>query len=82
MKRKLGENEIALPLISRARAESAVEFVDCSGRKYSKDEREDLIRTLIYGAEIQRDADFEAMLRRYDIVEFETLKKKYEWREE
>lgn len=76
---KKGENEIALPLISIARAESAVPLVDCSGRKYGKDEREDLIRTVIDGAEIQRDMDFEAMLRRYDSVEFNRLKKKYEW---
>ena len=81
MKRKLGENEVALPLISRARAESAVPSVDCSGRMYSKDECEDLIRTLIYGAEIQRDQDFEVMLKKYDSVEFDRLKKKYEWDE-
>ena len=77
MKRKLGENEVALPLISRARAESAVPLEDCSGQKFSKDEREDLIGTLIDGAEIQRDMDFEVMLRRYDSVEFDRLKKKY-----
>lgn len=80
MKRKLGENEVALPLISRKTAEFAVGLIDCSGRKYGKDEREDLVRTLIYGAEIQRDMDFEVMLRRYDIVEFNRLKKKYEWK--
>ena len=80
MKRKLGENEVALPLISRARAESAVPLEDCSEQKFSKDEREDLIGTLVDGAEIQRDMDFEKMLRRYDIVEFDRLKKKYEWK--
>jgi len=80
MKRKLGENEMALPLISRERAESVVPLVDCSGRKYGKDEREDLIRTIIDGAEIQRDMDFELMLRRYDSAEFDRLKKKYEWK--
>ena len=80
MKRKLGENEIALPLISRARAESAVPLEDCSGRKYGKDEREDLIRTIIEGAEVQRDTDFEEMLRQYNLEEFERLKKKYEWK--
>lgn len=77
---KKGENEVALPLISRERAESAVPLVDCSGQKFNKDEREDLIGTLIDGAEIQRDMDFESMLRRYDIVEFDRLKKKYEWK--
>lgn len=77
---KTGENEIALPLISRERAESAVPLEDCSGRKYDKDEREDLIRTLIDGSEIQRDMDFEVMLKRYDTVEFNRLKKKYEWK--
>lgn len=55
---KKGENEIALPLISRERAESAVSLVDCSRREYGKDEREDLIRYVILGAEIQRDKDF------------------------
>lgn len=77
--RKLGENERALPLISRERAESAVGLKDCSGRMYGKDEREDLIRTLLYGAEIQRDKDFEEMLRRYDPAKFERLREKYEW---
>lgn len=77
--RKLGENEVALKLISRERAESAVGLKDCSGRMYGKDEREELIRCLIYGAEIQRDKDFEEMLRRYDTTEFERLKKEYEW---
>jgi hypothetical protein len=80
MKRKLGENEMVLSLISRKRAESAVPLVDCAGRKFNKDEREDLIRTVIDGAEIQRDMDFEEMLRRYDTVEFNRLKKKYEWK--
>lgn len=83
MKRKgrvLGENEIALPLISRTRAESAVPLEDCGGRRYGVLEREDLIRCLILGAEIQRDKDFEEMLRRYDPTEFERLKKKYEWK--
>ena len=63
-RRALGENELALELISRERAESAVPLEDCSGQEYSRDEREDLIRCLIYGAEIQRDKDFETMLRR------------------
>lgn len=77
---KKGENEIALPLISRERAEFAVPLVDCFGQKFSKGEREDLIGTLIDGAEIQRDADFESMLRKYDSVEFGRLKEKYEWK--
>lgn len=42
-------------LISRERAEAAVPLVDCSNRAYSKDEREDIIRYVIEGAEIQRD---------------------------
>ncbi len=45
-------------VISRERAESAVPLVDCSGRVYPEDEREDLIRYVIYGAEIQRDYDW------------------------
>lgn len=79
---KKSENEIALPLISRKRAESGVGLGDCAGRVYGKDEREDLIRCLIYGAEMQRDKDFEKTLRRYDTVEFDKLKKKYEWGED
>lgn len=42
-------------IISRERAENAVPLNDCSGRVYSKDEREDIIRYVISGAEIQRD---------------------------
>lgn len=77
---KKSENEIALPLISRKRAENAVPLTDCGGNEYDEDLREDIIRYVISGAEIQRDKDFEEMLRRYDTVEFERLKKKYEWR--
>lgn len=78
--RKLGENEIALKLINRETAELAVPLQDCSGREYGKEEREDIIRYLILGAETQRDKDFEEMLRRYDAVEFDRLKKKYKWK--
>ncbi len=46
------------PLISRTRAEFAVGETDCSGRKYLPDEWEDLVRTIINGAEIQRDMDY------------------------
>ena len=47
-----------LPLVSRVRAESAVPLDDCSGRAYSIDEREDIIRYVLEGAEIQRDMDW------------------------
>jgi len=46
------------PIISRNRAEDAVPLKDCSGRVYSPDEREDIIRYVLEGAEIQRDADY------------------------
>ena len=46
-------------LITRAKAESAVPLQDCSGRNYTKEEREDIIRYVIWGAEIQRDTDQE-----------------------
>ena len=42
-------------VISRARAESAVPLEDCSGHIFTPDEREDLVRYVLYGAEIQRD---------------------------
>ena len=44
-------------LLRRARVESAVPLQDCSGRNYTKEEREDIIRYVIWGAEIQRDMD-------------------------
>ncbi len=44
-------------MISRERAEQAVPFMDCGGRLYGADEREDLIRYVLWGAEIQRDKD-------------------------
>jgi len=44
-------------LISRKRAEEAVPFIDCSGRTFGIDEREDLIRYVIFGAEIQLHRD-------------------------
>lgn len=46
-----------LPLISRERAKFSIPETDCSGRKYTPDEREDLVRTIIDGAETQRDKD-------------------------
>ena len=46
-----------LELISRKRAEEAVPLIDCSGRKYDEGEREDIIRYVQEGAELQRDRD-------------------------
>ena len=40
--------------ISRTQAEGAVPPTDCSGRQYTPDEREDLIRYVLLGAEMQR----------------------------
>ena len=45
------------PIISREKAESAVPFTDCSGKVYSPDEREDIIRYFLLGAETQRDTE-------------------------
>ena len=52
---------IQLPLISRAKAEKAVPLEDCSGRKFTPNEREDIIRYVIWGAEIQRDQDLDTI---------------------
>jgi len=46
------------PIISREQAEAAVPLKDCSGRTYSANEREDIIRYVLEGAEIQRDVDY------------------------
>ena len=46
-------------LITRVRAESAVPLQDCSGRNYKTEEREDIIRYIIWGAEVQRNTDQE-----------------------
>lgn len=40
--------------ISRVEAESAIPPHDCSGRLLGEDEREDLIRSVLLGAEMQR----------------------------
>ncbi|KKL13442.1 hypothetical protein LCGC14_2525710, partial [marine sediment metagenome] len=46
-----------LPLISRKRAESAVGERDCGERIFEAEEKEDNIRWVLHGAEIQRDKD-------------------------
>lgn len=56
-------NVITLPVINRARAEKAVSLKDCSGREYTPDEREDIIRYLLLGAEMQRDIDIKERKR-------------------
>lgn len=50
--------EDKMPLINRARAESAVGETDCTGRKYTPIEWEDNVRYVLWGAAIQRDKDF------------------------
>ena len=47
------------PIISREKVESAVPLEDCGGRKYPDWEREDIIRYMLFAAEIQRDRDIE-----------------------
>jgi len=54
---------VKLEVIARARAEKAVPPEGCSGRKYSPEEWEDLVRTLLYGAEIQRDTNFDQLIK-------------------
>ena len=50
-----------LLLIPRGATERAVPTEDCSGYTYSSDEREDLIRYVLVGAEIQRDRDLDTI---------------------
>jgi len=70
------------PLLSRARAEFAVGDVDCGGRKYEPIEWEDLVRTLIFGAEIQRDKDyFDELPTRLEQARAEVLREVGEWLE-
>ena len=45
------------PIITREKVNWAIPTEDCSGRRYTESEREDLIRYMIWAAEIQRDAD-------------------------
>jgi len=52
-----------LNIIERARAESAVPPDDCSGRKFTPDEREDLVRAILDGAEIQRDTNLDQLIK-------------------
>lgn len=52
-----------LVVIGRERAEKAVPPEDCSGRKFSPDEWEDLVRTILDGAEIQRDTNLDQLVR-------------------
>ena len=66
------EEDTPLPTINRARAESAVPREDCSGRVYDEGEREDLIRYVLQGAEIQRDTDITtefAGIPLYELIE-------------
>ena len=46
-----------MELISRERAERAVPIKDCSGQVTDGAIREDFIRYLLYGAEIQMEKD-------------------------
>ena len=55
---ELNPADVGMPLILRDRAESAVGLVDCGDRPYEEIEREDMIRYVLLGAEIQRDKDF------------------------
>ncbi len=58
---------LSLEMISRERAERTVPLVDCGGRVYGEDEREDLIRYVLCGAEIQRDKDEESVIPNYEV---------------
>ena len=52
-----------LNIIKGARAEKAVPLDDCSGKRYTPDEWEDLVRTILEGAEIQRDTDLDQLIK-------------------
>jgi len=45
-----------MPLVGHTKAKRVTPLSDCSGKKYSKDEREDIARYILLGAELQRDA--------------------------
>lgn len=65
MEKKVGKCQTADggTLITRKRAEEAVPLTDCSGREYSIDEREDIIRYVLLGIEIQRDMDLDKLAK-------------------
>jgi len=42
-------------LLTRRQAEALVPTTDCSGRKYTDEEREDIIRYILLAAELQRE---------------------------
>ena len=69
------KEENIFSLISRKRAEEAVPETDCSGKKYEDWLREDIIRYVQYGAEIQRDKDQEVVVNK-----MLKLLKKLEWK--
>jgi len=47
------------PIITRAKVQGLIPLTDCGGRIYPEDEREDLVRHMIWAAENQRDADID-----------------------
>lgn len=47
-----------MPLVSPERAEFLVGDKDCGQRTFEPDEKEDLIKTFLYGAQVQRDKDY------------------------
>lgn len=53
----MNEQERALPLLPLSRFRDAVPETDCSGRRFSDEEREDIARYMQQAAEIQRDVD-------------------------
>ena len=50
-----------LPIVKRKRIEDAIPLVDCSGKQYTSELREDIIRHCLFCAEIQRDVDYEIL---------------------
>lgn len=52
-----------LPIVTRERIQQAVPLQDCSGRTYPDWEREDIVRYMLFAAEIQRDRDIDYLVR-------------------
>lgn len=67
---------MSFELMSRERAEGLVPLTDCSGREYGKDEREDIIRYVLLGAEMQMFKD-EDTIRNNEYLEARQAKKRY-----
>lgn len=55
---RISKQEKAMPLIKEERALLAIPDTDCGGHPFSANEKEDIKRYILDGAEMQRDKDF------------------------